>query len=302
MWRQWLSFSRNERFGLVILFVLVCIVAVFPFVYQIFFFNASPLAQSENFQKVDSFFSALQFVKVEPRSSFSVLKEEAPVEITRDLFVFDPNTITVSDLERLGFSNKQAKVIDNYRKKGGVFRRKDDFAKMYVVDSSMFSRLLPYISIQPIFDSLQLAVSKSVEDVKVQEPLLIELNSTDTLELVKIKGIGKSYARRIVAYRNLLGGFVNKQQLLEVWGLNQELFNSVEQNITVDSNLVQTINLNLVEYDDLRKHPYLSDYQAKSIIYFREKQGSFSSVDEIVKNKLVDKVTFEKINNYLTIK
>jgi len=259
------------------------------------------LAHSENFQKVDSFFTALQFVEAEPRSNFSVLKEEAPLEITCDLFVFDPNTISITDLERLGFSNRQAKVIDNYRKKGGVFRRKDDFAKMYVVDSSMFSRLLPYISIQPIPDSLQLAVSKSVEDVKVQEPLLIELNSADTLELVKIKGIGKSYARRIVAYRNLLGGFVNKQQLLEVWGLNQELFNSVEQNISVDSNLVQTINLNLVEYDDLRKHPYLSDYQAKSIVYFREKQGSFSSADEIVKNKLVDKVTFEKIKNYLTV-
>lgn len=294
-------FSRNERLGLVVLFVLVCLVAIAPYIYQIFFFNASPLANSDNFQKVDSFFTALQFVEPEPNSNFSILREEAPVEVTSELFVFDPNTISVADLERLGFSKRQAKVIDNYRKKGGVFRRKNDFAKMYVVDSSMYSKLIPYINIQPIADTTNFPDKSSVAEQEISKPILVELNSTDTLELVMIKGVGKSYARRIVAYRNLLGGFVSKQQLLEVWGLNSELFNSIESNIWVDSTLVQTINLNLVEFNDLKKHPYISDYQAKSIIYYREKRGSFISVEEIVLNKLVDKNTYEKAKKYFTV-
>ncbi len=63
------------------------------------------------------------------------------------LFMFDPNTVSVEQLQLLGFSSKQAAVIDNYRKAGAVFRRPDDFKRSYVVNDYMFNRLRPYIAI-----------------------------------------------------------------------------------------------------------------------------------------------------------
>ena len=300
MWKDWFTFSRNERFGLVVLFVLVCIAAVSPYVYQVFFFNASPLANSNSFETVDSFFTSLKYVEPSAYKDFSVLKEEAPVEVTSEVFVFDPNTISVNDLERLGFSHHQAKVIENYRKKGGFFREKNDFAKMYVVDSSMFTRLVPYIQIEQKPDSAFISQQIEVEK-KIPEPIIIELNSADTLELIKLKGVGRSFARRIVAYRNLLGGFIIKQQLLEVWGFKEEMLKSIEANLTVDTTLVQKININMASLDNLQKHPYLTTYQAKSIIYYREKMGNIKSIDEILMNKLVDKETYRKVKGYLTV-
>ena len=62
-------------------------------------------------------------------------------------FRFNPNTVSVEDLCRLGFSPKQAESIDNYRKKGGMFRRKEDFARSFVVADSVYHRLEKYIDI-----------------------------------------------------------------------------------------------------------------------------------------------------------
>lgn len=64
-------------------------------------------------------------------------------------FEFDPNTIDLTGLVRLGFSEKQAQGIINYRNAGAVFRRRSDFARCYTVSETMFKRLAPYIRISP---------------------------------------------------------------------------------------------------------------------------------------------------------
>ena len=63
------------------------------------------------------------------------------------LFTFDPNTATLEQLIRLGFSPKQARVILNYRDAGAVFRHKEDFARCYTVSTEKFAELAPYIRI-----------------------------------------------------------------------------------------------------------------------------------------------------------
>ena len=99
-----------------------------------------------------------------------------------ETFPFDPNTVTHADLVRLGFSEKQAQVIENYRNKGGKYNSKRDFAKMYVVDSTTYARLEPYIKISKL-----------------------NLNTADSLQLLGLRGIGPYYAHKILEYRQTTG-------------------------------------------------------------------------------------------------
>ncbi|PKP35563.1 MAG: hypothetical protein CVT98_10130 [Bacteroidetes bacterium HGW-Bacteroidetes-15] len=161
----------------------------------------------------------------------------------------------------------------------------------------MFSKLEKHISIPPQPEKEFASNSVVVEETI----LLIELNSADTIQLTKLRGIGKGYARRIIAYRQLLGGYHNPNQLLEVYGFPKDLFESISPHIWVDTLSVNKININMVDYQDLRKHPYLNEHQAKSIIYYRETIGNIKSINEIFKNKLVDSKTFDRIKNYLTV-
>lgn len=151
-------------------------------------------------------------------------------------FPFDPNTVSVDDLVRLGLSRKQAESIENYRSKGGRFRRKEDFAKMYVVSDTLYSRLEPYI-----------------------ELARLELNSADSAALLNLRGIGPYYASKILSYRERLGGFHDVEQLMEIGGIDEERFSGFSGSIKVDTALINKIDLWSDPSERLADHPYLGE-------------------------------------------
>lgn len=297
MWKDWLTFSKHERYGIVTLFVLVCIVAFLPLLFQYSIDHNNAADLNSEFYKVDSFFNSLSVKPDEQSRTFSFADEEVHVDKKNELFKFDPNTATIQQFMMLGFSLRQAQVIDRFRQKGGVFRNPSDFKKMYVVDSVMFAKLNGYISI----DTFAISEPKVKDLHQTPEVAMVDINRADTLELIKLKGVGRGFARRIVAYRQLLGGYVSVNQLTEIWGFTPEMLENIKSNITIDSSRVQKININMVSFQDLKKHPYLTEYQSRAIIYYRETKGNIGSLDEILNNKLVDPETFRKVKGYLVV-
>lgn len=161
-------------------------------------------------------------------------------------FRFNPNTATVEDFCRLGFTPKQAASIDAYRKKGGKFHRKSDFAKSYVVSDSIYSRLERYIDIP-----------------------LLDLNTADSAALDALPGIGGWYASKIIQYRNSLGGYSAKEQLLEIYRFDRQKYDALDDLVTVSEPYIYP--LWTLPADSLRKHPYIRNYEtANAIVMFRE--------------------------------
>ncbi len=130
---------------------------------------------------------------------------------------------------------------------------------------------------------------------------VVALNSADTLDLKELRGIGSAYARRIIAYREKLGGFVRKEQLREVWGIDTALYARIVPQITIDASQIRKININTTNIDQLKRHPYLDYYLAKEIVKHREKYGNFSTTEDLLKVNLIDDNTFNLIKPYLTI-
>ena len=161
-------------------------------------------------------------------------------------FRFDPNEVSVDDLCRLGFSQKQAESIDNYRKKGGVFHRKGDFAKSYVVSDSIYRRLESYIDIP-----------------------LLDLNSADVSDLDQLPGIGEWYAKKIVEYRDQLHGYSFKEQLLDIYRFDRQKFDGLSDLVTVHD--PYKYPLWSLSADSLSSHPYIRSREvALSIVLFRD--------------------------------
>ncbi len=167
---------------------------------------------------------------------------------TVETFRFDPNTVSVEDLCRLGFSPKQAQAIDNYRQKGGRFRRKEDFAKSYVVADSVFRRLESFIDIP-----------------------LVDLNVADSAAFDALPGIGGWFATKMVEHRKALGGYSYKEQLMDICRFDQEKFDGLKDLITVSPENAVPYPLWTLPADSLRAHPYIRNLEtAKAIVLYRE--------------------------------
>ena len=161
-------------------------------------------------------------------------------------FRFNPNTVTMEELVRLGFTEKQAQSIINYREKGGRFRRKADFAKSYVVADSVFKRLEPFIDIPKI-----------------------DINKADSAAFDALPGIGSWFAHRMVEYREQLRGYSCPEQLMEIWHFDQEKFDGLKDLITCSPSEPYPFWTGSVE--DIRNHPHIRNWQtARDIVFYRD--------------------------------
>ena len=121
-----------------------------------------------------------------------------------------------------------------------------------------------------------------------------------THPLVSLHGIGPVYAARILKYRNLLGGFYSKSQLLEVYGISEEAFNHFSEYVFSDTLKVERLRLNFSEYTDFVRHPYFKKEHVEAILNFRQMHGPFTSEKQLLSAGLVDSATFLQVRHYIT--
>ena len=110
---------------------------------------------------------------------------------------------------------------------------------------------------------------------------LVELNTADTTILKKVPGIGSAFARRIVKYRELLGGFYDVSQLAEVYGIDEERYQALAPWFTLDTLHIRRLEVNTLPAAALRKHPYLDYRQAKAIEQLRKQKSRLSGWENL---------------------
>ena len=202
----------------------------------------------------------------------------------KTLFYFDPNNINAKEAEKLGITKKQFSNLLNYRKAGGYFNKASDISKLYTFDESLCKQLIPYIRLDKNIRAFSL-----------------ELNTATEKDFERIKGVGKKLAQRIVHFRKALGGFVDKKQLYEVYGLEAKIVDKIIVNITVDESKINHLLLNKARENEFKKHPYVSLADAKAIIAYREQNGMFTDIDGIDQIDIISSENRKKIKPYLIV-
>lgn len=294
--KEYFQFTRSERIGTLVLILLIILVLAATIIIP----RVLPkqIVDFSEFQREMEQWEAARSQDDSP-DSIGNSEQNNIDENNYQLFVFNPNTITEAEMKRLGLNKRIVNTLLKYRNKGGVFYKKEDVKKIYGMNDSIYAVIDPYILI-PIDEELkQLASDSIILPLEEFKKPTIEINSADSVSLLKLYGIGPVYAGRILKYRNLLGGFVRKDQLLEVYGITPETYDEIEKNIVLDVDFINKINLNTATFEQLNKHPYLNSYQANAILEYRKIIGEISSVEEIVENNLLPEDVFQKIKPYL---
>ncbi|HAW50852.1 MAG TPA: hypothetical protein DCX54_00775 [Flavobacteriales bacterium] len=213
---------------------------------------------------------------------------------------FDPNTVTVEELQAMGIPTFLAKRIESYRLSGGNFKRAEDLKKIYGFDEKLYVRVEAFVSIEKKTKTEEEAERKP--SYHLNRPVVMDINTADSAELVKIRGIGPIYASRIVKYRTALGGFHDVMQVKEVYGINDSLFTNIQDNLFIDTlPLVTKIRINNVEIKELRTHPYFRSYKlCNALVKYRIQHGNYKSPEALRNVRLISDSVLNRITPYLS--
>lgn len=220
------------------------------------------------------------------------------MNLPREKFIFDPNTIDSINIIRLGFSPFMAHNWLQYRRHGGKIYNCKKLKTIYNIDSLLVDSLCEFMN----FESVRPIIKDTTKIYKPKEFFAFELNSADTTLLSKLPGIGKGRATMIVTYRRDLGGFYSAEQLREIENIPDSIIDSIIPFINIELDSIKTIDINKVGVKRLHKHPYISYYQAKAIYELRwdkKHKGKIENLDELIKLNEFNKENFEKVKPYL---
>ena len=294
--RRWIrdafGFSTTEINGFLILIPLMLIIAVSEPAYR-WWVSAQKRDYSQDAQTLDSLIVAWESTEKKPPSGRYVR------------FPFDPNTIGEDDMTALGFPEASTKRIAAYRRKGGLFRTKSDLLKIYGFDSTLYKQLYDYIRlpvalIPAVSQKQRGAFAEAETRAKREVKQRFDINTADTLLLKTIYGIGSRLAMRIIRFRDALGGFVEKEQLYEVYGLDSVVVERLLRVSFISPEFVpEKININMADEERLSAHPYISRKLAQRILTYRFQHGDFIEPNDIKKLLAVEDQNLERLLLYL---
>lgn len=203
---------------------------------------------------------------------------------------FDPNTADSTLLVTVGLKPWMARNLIRYRNAGKVFRRPEDLQRLYGMNDSLYSTLLPFIQIDTAALASSLGMCRVVSDTdtvitaytpRIKRDTILDLNTADTTEFMLLRGVGRFTAMQIIRYRQALGGYYSTSQLYEISEIANDRIDSLLPHLYADTSLITPIDVNRASVKQLYSHPYISYKQAEQLYDLRRRKLRLHSPDEL---------------------
>jgi competence ComEA-like helix-hairpin-helix protein len=321
--QEYFYYTRLERNAALTLMMLCLAFFMAPAAYPLFL----PPKPSVDFSEIKALAASLeakQMAVQDERTAYPSYEKrvESGPAVSIELFPFDPNEIEKEDWVRLGVSPRTAQTILNYRTKGGKFFKKEDLRRVYGLREEDYLRLAPYIRIsaspeKPAWASRENDFyNKSTRPENNEQPehergsyvskkeavpVVVDVNKATPEEWQQLRGIGPAFSKRIVNFREKLGGFATLEQVGEVYGLPDTTFQKILPYLAL-SPIYRKINLNAATLDELKSHPCINFLQATILFNYRQQHGAFKSLEAVKKAAVGMKENeWKKLEPYLSL-
>jgi competence protein ComEA len=281
---KYFTLNRRERNGIIAISTLLLVLLVVKY---LIIYQYKPATANINVIALDDIVAKLtEQNNVSENAASASLKEST-------LFKFNPNTISYEEAVQVGFSEKQAHILINYRNKGGKFYNAESLKKLYGMNDALYEKLAPYV----VIESNKKDDYKTENKFTAKQNVILEINSADSTQWIQLRGIKAGRARMILKYKNMLGGFYSIEQLKEVYTFNDSLYNSIKANLTVNPALIQKLKVNTVDFKTMVHHPYIK-YEGTKCIFALKKTKKITA-DDLKNSSCFSREQLEKVLIYL---
>ncbi|WP_343608056.1 helix-hairpin-helix domain-containing protein [Chryseobacterium oranimense] len=228
------------------------------------------IISSENYSKLEPYL----MLPAKTPTDFKNSGQNYAVKSNSSYHPFDPNILNPEEWKALGFSEKQANAIVNYRDRNlrGSFKTLEDIQKCFVISAQKFQELKPYIKLSP-----------AVEKKQETDFSKIDLNMITFKQLLEF-GLDEKSAGSVIGFRKKLRGFVSKQQILDTYNIDKNLVQKLISIAPLDVSNVPKYTLTEAPEEWLKDHPYFK-YSADKIIFYRTTYKDDKKILKLLKLK-----------------
>ena len=263
---------------------------------------------SEDYNRLEGFIaldddakSSVKYNYDRPIREFGTGQYETPLEIK--LAPFDPNNASELALLSLGLDKNTVKNVLKYREKGGKFYKKEDLKRIYGFSDLDYLRIENYIQIADNhtvtnYNSITNVQNDLKKNETIKIPSIIDVNKATSEEWLQLRGIGATFAARIIEQREKLGGFASLDQLKEIHGLPDSTFRNITPYLKFSTTIFRKISVNKATYETIT-HPYLTRKQVDVIVRFRLNHGNYKNIEDLKKTGVFTNEALEKLKPYL---
>lgn len=287
--RSFFYFKQAERQGILFFLCLISAAFIWPKVYGHYW-------QKDQFIQLE--LQILDTLTIAPVMAISSPVNDITSNPEDTVFLFNPNQVSLHELIQLGLAKRVASTLINFRNKGGRFYQKTDLLKIYGLEESWYNKVVDYVQLPNKPERYGTTKTNStsrfpaVYPTKKSIPIVINVNQADATEWARLSGIGPVLSKRIVKFREKLGGFYSLDQVGQTYGLADSVFQLIKDQLILELDL-QAFKINELSTKELASHPYLSWKDAQIINSYRLMHGPFENRAALEKVQVLDQ---EKIN------
>ena len=294
---DFIYFTKKEQKGILLIVIINFIIWFSPNISHFLLFKSNV--------GIDSFYKELTLpvdIKIDSANyNKESTTEKNNSQTSNSTFYFDPNTIDSKQWQMLGVSEKTSTTISKYLSKGGRFKKAEDLYKIWGLSKKIVDQLIPYVMIKEDFKKSDCVQSERKQIHYKNETSIIDINRADSSLFETLSGIGPKLSHRIVLFREKIGGFYDVNQMSEVWGLQDSVFQKIKNRLNVTEFKLKKININTSTIDQYKAHPYIGYKLGYALINYRAQHGNFQSLDDIQKIVSIDEKSYNKMKHYLTV-
>lgn len=280
--RSHLRFTKQEKRGIFFLLLLISVI-------QVGYYLFATHNHQDAFSKFEIDSIALHYIDSVKRST----------PLRKDLVIrpFNPNFIQDYKGYLLGLSPAELDRLYSFREKGSFVQTAEEFQRVTLISDSLLTLLSPYFKF-PDFTRY----ADNEKPVKREIEKAIDLNSATEGELRSISGIGTVLARRILKFRKSLGGFLEEEQLYDVYGLEPEVAKKAIKKFKVFVKpAIIKININSASAGEISSLVYINRHLAEQIVAYRNELGKFDSIAQLTKIEDFPTTKIHRIALYLAL-
>ncbi len=290
--RNYFGFSRAETNGLLLLLpIIVAFLFIKPIVRELYL--------NYSYSEFRNKFTQTELKLIFDIKDSLLIQEKKVLEITQPSnsenthFPIYLPKVTKIQLKSWGIPENISQNLIKYQSAGGKINSADDLLKIYGMTDSLVNSILPFIQFE----------ASNPKKVPAKQTIKFNLNTVDTLELQTIRGVGRVLSKRIVNFRNSLGGFIDQHQLYSVYHLDTLVAKRIIDNSYISKDFIPIrITLSIENIDQLASHPYISKKEAYILINYVKEHPNMVDFKEFYKIPAFDTLKIERITPYLLLK